>query len=136
MVGLLAFLVTHFLVLLGVFPAALVVVFSGTLGVSFAGGLVASSPGSQASGSLPRPGIQLQLKGSEMESRPGVSGRWEERTGKMADTIMTRSSFSSLFLSHLFVHYSFTHSRHQHLSSIFYDPGTVPDAGDTVASQT
>lgn len=73
MVGLLAFLVTHFLVLLGVFPGALVVVFSGTLGVSLAGGLVASSPGSQASGSLPRPGIQLQLKGSEIESRPEVS---------------------------------------------------------------
>lgn len=90
MVGLLAFLVTHFLVLLGVFPGALVVVFSGTLGVSLAGGLVASSPGSQASGSLPRPGIQLQLKGSEIESRPEVSGRWEERTGKMADILMTR----------------------------------------------
>lgn len=90
MVSLLAFLVTHFLVPLGFFPGVLVVVFSGTLGVSFAGGLVVSSPGSQASGSLPRPGIQLQLKGSEMESRPGVSGSWEERTWKVADTIMTR----------------------------------------------
>lgn len=74
MVGLFAFLVTHFLVLLGIFPGALVVVFSGTLEVRLAEGLVASSPGSQASGSLPRLGIQLQLKGSEMESRPGVPG--------------------------------------------------------------
>ena len=74
MVGLFAFLVTHFLVLLGIVPGALVVVFSGMLGVRLAEGLVASSPGSQASGSLPRLGIQLQLKGSEMESRPGVPG--------------------------------------------------------------
>lgn len=87
MVGRFAVLVTHFLVLLGIFPGALVVVFSGTLGVGLAEGLVASSLGSQASGSLPRPGIQLQLKGSEIESRPGVPGRWEERTGKMADAI-------------------------------------------------
>lgn len=89
MAGLFAVLVTHFFVLLGIFPGALVV-FSSTLGVSLAGGLVASSPGSQASGSLPRPGIQLQLKGSEMESRPGVPGRQAGRTGTMADTVMPR----------------------------------------------
>lgn len=48
MVGLFAFLVTHFLVLLGVFPGDFVVLSSpreGRLGE----GLVASSPGSQAS---------------------------------------------------------------------------------------
>ena len=88
MVGLFAFLVTHFLVLLGIFPGALVVVFSGMLGVRLTEGLVASSPGSQASGSLPRPGIQLQLKGSEMESRPGVPGDGGGgAAGKMADTV-------------------------------------------------
>lgn len=87
MVGLFAFLVTHFLVLLGIFPGALVV-FSGMLGVCLADGLVASSPGSQASGSLPRPGIQLQLKGSEMESRPGVPGDGGGGVaGKMADIV-------------------------------------------------
>lgn len=88
MVGLFAFLVTHFLVLLGIFPGALVVVFSGTLEVRLAEGLVASSPGSQASGSLPRLGIQLQLKGSEMESRPGVPGdAGGEAAGETADTV-------------------------------------------------
>lgn len=71
-VGFFVVLVPHFFVLLGIFPGALVVVFSGTLGVSLAEGLVASSPGSQTPGSRPRPGIQLQLKGSEMESRPGI----------------------------------------------------------------
>lgn len=80
-VGLFACLVTHFLVLLGIFPGVLVV-FSGILGVSLAEGLVASSPGSQASGSLPRPCIQLQLMGSEMESKPGVPGRWRGRQGR------------------------------------------------------
>lgn len=37
---------------------------------------------------------------------------------------------------HSFIHYSFIHSCHQHLLSIFYDPGIVPDPGNTVASQT
>lgn len=81
-VGLFVFLVTHFLVLLGVFPEALVVVFSGTLVVRLAEGLVASSPGSQASRSLPSPGSQLQLKGSEMVSKPGLPGRWVEKKKK------------------------------------------------------
>lgn len=83
MVGLFAYFVTHFLVLLGIFPGAFVVVFSRILAVTLAEGLVASSPGSQASRSLPSPGIQLQLKGSEMESRPGGPGRCvgqEEKT--------------------------------------------------------
>lgn len=48
MVGLFAFLVTHFLVLLGTFPGAFVVLTS-TLEVRLADGLVASSPGGQAS---------------------------------------------------------------------------------------
>lgn len=82
MVGLFACLVTHFLVLLGVFPGALVVVFSGTLEVRLAEGLVESSPGSQASRSLPRPGSQLQLKGSEMVSKPGLPGKWVEKSKK------------------------------------------------------
>lgn len=69
--GLFGCLVTHFLVLLGIFPGAWVVL-SGAVELSPAGGLVAGSPGSQASGSLPRSGSQLQLKGSAMESRPGV----------------------------------------------------------------
>lgn len=47
-VGRFAFLVPHFLVLLGAFPGAFVV-FSSTLEVRSAEGLVASSPGSQAS---------------------------------------------------------------------------------------
>lgn len=47
-VGLFAFLGTHFLVLLGAFPGAFVV-FSSTLEVRLAEALVASSPGSQAS---------------------------------------------------------------------------------------
>lgn len=71
MVGLFAFLVTHFLVVLGAFPGAFVV-FCSALEVRLAGGLVASSPGGQASWSLPGPGSQPQLKGSEMVSRPGV----------------------------------------------------------------
>ena len=112
MVSLFAFLVTHFFVLLGIFPGALVVVFSGTLGVRLAEGLVASSPGSQASGSLPRPGIQLQLKGSEMESRPGVPGRQEGRTGETADTVIVRPGPSFSLISpyrqppsaHAFIH--------------------------------
>lgn len=57
-------------------------VFSGTLVVSLAEGLVAGSPESHVSGSLPRPEIQLQLKGSEMESRPGVPGRWRGGQGR------------------------------------------------------
>lgn len=48
MVGLFAFLVTHFLVLLGAFPGTFVG-FCGTLEVRLAEGLVVSSPGSQAS---------------------------------------------------------------------------------------
>lgn len=82
MVGLFVFLVTHFLVLLGIFPGALVV-FSSTLEVKLAEGLVTSCPGSQTSWSLPSPGSQLQLKGSEMVSRPGVPGRQVGRKEKM-----------------------------------------------------
>lgn len=88
MAGFLEVLVTHFLAVLGVFPGALVVVFPETPGVSLSEGLVASSPGSQAAGLLPRPGVQLQLKGSEMGSRPGVPGGREGRTRKTADAVM------------------------------------------------
>jgi hypothetical protein len=48
-VGLLAVLVTHFLVLLGIFPGAFVVVFCSSPGDRLTEVLVTSSRGSQAS---------------------------------------------------------------------------------------
>lgn len=131
----LAFLVTHFLVLLGVFPGALVVVFLGMLGVRLAEGLVASSLGARRPRLLPRPGSRLQLKGFRWSPGWGLGDGVGGAAGEIADTVRSparpRLLLSPPADSHRVSALSLSNRWHL---SISYEPGPVPGPGHSVAT--